>query len=152
MTFHKWFNSPIVSCASYKKKRFFCVYSRMNFIMFVMVVFIIFYLFFQVWKIKQLLDDTCYRTMYLHLKSNCVIEHYPISSNVIYNKLCHLCRFKIVTKPIKNKLHFLDKKFIVSKNASYIWWIENFLLFVFLQWTYYLDKWKSNIYEVLSTR
>ena len=53
------------------------------------------------------------------------IEHYPILSDAVYDsdlfdKLCHLCRFKIVTKLIKHKLHFLDKQFIVSKNASYI--------------------------------
>ena len=73
----------------------------------------------------KILDDTCYRTIYLHLKSNCIIEHYPILSDVAYDsdlfdKLCRICRFKLVTKLIKHKLHFLDKKFVVSKNASYI--------------------------------
>ena len=58
--------------------------------------------------------------MYLHLESNCVIEYYRISSDVVYDsdlfdELCHLCRFKKVTKVIKHKLHFLDKTFIVSK-------------------------------------
>ena len=61
--------------------------------------------------------------MYLCLKTNCAIEHYPTLSDVLYDsdlvdKLCRLCRFKIATNLVKHKLHFLNKRNIVSKNAS----------------------------------
>ena len=104
-----------------KKEDFFCVQSHEFYhVCYDCIHYILFVFSSLEDQATKILDDTCYRTMYLHLKSNCVIEHYPISSNVVYDKLCHLCRFKIVTKLIKDKLHFLDKKFIVSKNASYI--------------------------------
>ena len=48
--------------------------------------------------------------------------------NIYIYKLCHLCRFKIVTKLNKHKLYFLDKKFYSIKKC--IIYLMNWKFFV----------------------
>ena len=106
----------------HQKKDYFCVQSHKFYHVCYDCIHDILFVFSSLeYQATKILDDTCYRTMHLRLKSNCVIKHYPILNDVVYDpdffdKFCHLCRFEIVTKLIKHKLHVF---FILAVSLNY---------------------------------